>query len=270
MTPIRIALAASLALAGCTPPTAPSTDSTSGPSILTVNDMTLSADAFTVYTRTRTGKAPEELTDVERDRLLDEAVKLLVVADEAKKRGLGDDADTRGQLELQRLNLLAQTMIRSWVEQNPVSDEAIAAESDQQNAGSQREYRARHILVETEDKAKGLIAQLDHGADFAELAKEHSTGPSSTSGGDLGWFTHDQMVGPFADAVAELDDGAYTKAPVQTQYGWHVILAEGSRDVAAPPPEQVRQQVAPKLQKEAIEAFIDRLVTNATIQKNPD
>jgi len=108
----------------------------------------------------------------------------------------------------------------------------LKAEYDTQighKAGGVTEYKARHILVKEETEAVAIIAELDKGGDFAELAKTKSTGPSGIQGGDLGWFSSDQMVPPFSEAVDKLEKGSYTKTPVQTQFGWHVIILEDKR-----------------------------------------
>ena len=97
-----------------------------------------------------------------------------------------------------------------------------------------KEFKARHILVETQSEANSIVAELEGGANFAELAKTKSTGPSGPNGGDLGWFSPNQMVQPFSQAVAALEDGAFSKTPVQTQFGWHVILREDSREATPP------------------------------------
>ncbi|MCU7959794.1 MAG: peptidylprolyl isomerase [gamma proteobacterium symbiont of Bathyaustriella thionipta] len=128
------------------------------------------------------------------------------------------------------------------------------------------EFKARHILLEKEDEAKAVIAELDTGADFAELAKQKSTGPSASSGGDLGWFSAGRMVKPFSDATAKLEKGTYTKEPVKTQFGWHVILLEDQRETAPPPLKEVRAQIVQGMQKEILASYIDDLRKNANIE----
>ena len=121
------------------------------------------------------------------------------------------------------------------------------------------QFKARHILVEAQGLAEDLISELDEGANFEELAKEHSTGPSGPNGGDLGWFAPDQMVKPFSDAVANLDDGSYTETPVQTQFGWHVILREHSRDNEPPTLESVRDVIKQRVEQEKFQNYIQEL-----------
>ena len=122
-----------------------------------------------------------------------------------------------------------------------------------------QEFKARHILLETQGEAIDVIAQLEGGADFAELAKEKSTGPSGPSGGDLGWFPPDRMVAEFSQAVQELKDGEFSKVPVQTQFGWHVILREESRESVPPPFDSVRDVLKQQVEGQKLQDFIEGL-----------
>ena len=128
------------------------------------------------------------------------------------------------------------------------------------------EHKARHILVETEDKAKELITQLDGGADFAELAKEHSTGPSGPKGGDLGYFAADQMVPEFSAAAEKLEPGQHTAEPVKTQFGWHVIKLEDRREIAPPPFEEVQKQLLEETSQETLQAIFTDLREGAEVE----
>ncbi|MGR3412034.1 MAG: peptidylprolyl isomerase [Paracoccus sp. (in: a-proteobacteria)] len=129
-----------------------------------------------------------------------------------------------------------------------------------------REYNAAHILVETEEEAKEIKAQLDDGGDFGALAEQHSTGPSGPNQGDLGWFSADQMVAPFAEAVAAMEPGSVS-APVQTEFGWHLIKLNETRMREAPPLDQVRDQISQMVLREKVESEIQRLVEAADVEK---
>lgn len=171
-------------------------------------------------------------------------------------------------LENERHARMAATAIGAFIE-GAVTEEQVQAAYDEQYATTEgTEYKARHILVETEDEARALIGELDGGADFSALAKEKSTGPSGPSGGDLGWFGPGMMVPPFEEATVALEPGSYTKDPVQTQFGWHVILLEETRAKAAPPLEEVRQEIEGELQNAAVEAHIDALTEKADIDRS--
>ncbi len=134
------------------------------------------------------------------------------------------------------------------------------------NNPPETEHHARHILVTSEEAAREVIAKLDEGADFAELAKESSTGPSGAQGGDLGYFTADQMVPEFSEAAAKLEPGQYSKDPVQTQFGWHVIKVEDRRTAEPPGFEEVEPQLREAMAREAVEAVFNDLRDGATIE----
>lgn len=148
------------------------------------------------------------------------------------------------------------------------TEDAIRAAYEEQfgTPSGEIEYHARHILVETKEEAEELVALLDGGADFAETAKEHSTGPSGPSGGDLGWFGAGMMVPEFEEAVMALEPG-HVSDPVETQFGWHVILLEESREKPAPTLEDVRLEIEGELVRKAVEARIAELEAGAEITR---
>src|SRR5690606_28294045 len=196
----------------------------SAEAVKTVNGETIDSAVLNAYIENRANKPLEQVTPQEREAFTNELtdIYLLSTQDSAKERE--DDPDVAAQLELQKRGVLAQAAAEQFLTENQPSEEEIQAEYQEQVELAPREqYKARHILVESQAKAQELIAQLDSGANFEELAKQESSGPSAGNGGDVGWFSPDQMVKPFADAVASLEDGAYTKAPVKTEFGWHVI-----------------------------------------------
>ncbi|WP_299661385.1 peptidylprolyl isomerase [uncultured Ruegeria sp.] len=149
-----------------------------------------------------------------------------------------------------------------------VTDEAIQAAYDAQFAEfeGEDEFNASHILVESEDEAKAIKAQLDEGADFAELAKVNSTGPSGPNGGALGWFGKGQMVPEFEGAVLGLEKGQISE-PVQTQFGWHLVSLNDKRKTQAPELEVVREELAQTIRQEAIQTKVDELTQQATIER---
>lgn len=121
------------------------------------------------------------------------------------------------------------------------------------------EIKARHILLENEEDAAAVIEELEQGGDFEQLARDRSTGPSAPQGGDLGWFTQDQMVQPFSEAAFELQPGAYTETPVETQFGWHVILVEDRREKPAPSFEEVEEELREQVARGVIDEEVQRL-----------
>ena len=149
-----------------------------------------------------------------------------------------------------------------------VTDTALQAAYDAKyaGAGGQTEYHAAHILVDTQEKAAALKAEIDGGADFAELARANSTDGAAESGGDLGWFGPGMMVKPFEDAVLAMKPGEVA-GPVQTQFGWHLIKLAETRIASAPPLDQVRDELATEIEKTAVAAAIDALTAAATVTR---
>ncbi len=195
---------------------------------------------------------------VDRNQALQELITVELLAQEAEKQGLPEQPEIAAEIERRRASLLAQHLIRAEIVNREVTDEEVRTRYDEEVAAGEggKEYRARHILVETEVEARGLIGELDDGADFGSLAKEHSTGPSGEQGGDLGWFQTDQMVPPFGNAVEALKAGQYTSDPVETQFGWHVVLLEDTRAVEPPAFEDVRAQLRSRMVSERIQQFV--------------
>ena len=145
----------------------------------------------------------------------------------------------------------------------------MAKDGHDSSATPGKEFNAAHILVETEEEAKALKAELDGGADFATLAKEKSVGPSGPNGGDLGWFGVGMMVKPFEDAVVGLEPGQVSD-PVQTQFGWHVIKLNETRDAAAPSLDEKREELEGELRSAAVESHVRELTEGAEIVKMVD
>jgi peptidyl-prolyl cis-trans isomerase C len=247
--------------------TAPSSADTS-PALATVNGVPISRDFFDFYVKGITGgKTPNDLTPDQRAHALDNLVRAQVVAQQAEKDGVANDADTQHLLEISRLNVLQSVVADRYLKGKEPTEQELRAEYDAQVARlPHTEYHARHILVPTEDAAKSLIAKLDSGANFADLAKSNSTDPSKTNGGDLGWFTPSGMVKPFADAVVQLKPGDYTRQPVHTQYGWHVIKLEGTRDLSVPSFDSVRQRLVQIVKQNKFKAYEDTLMQQAKIE----
>jgi peptidyl-prolyl cis-trans isomerase C len=196
------------------------------------------------------------------------AVEGVVIAmrQESVSKGLNTLPMVVAALDQQERTALAGAAIKDFMNSNPISDEAAQELYDAQVGKPAKEFNARHILVETEDDAKAVIAQLDKGSDFSELAKEKSTGPSGSSGGKLGWFGAGQMVAPFSEAAAKLNKGEYTKEPVQTQFGWHVIILDDTRESTPPPFEDVKDRLKMLLANQQLQQHVEELKNSATIE----
>jgi peptidyl-prolyl cis-trans isomerase C len=194
-----------------------------------------------------------------KEQLVDELVQRELLSQDAKQKNLDKTPEFVERLSEIKNSLLSQADLQEYLKANAVTDEEIKAEYDSKMANLGSEYKARHILVKTEAEAKKLIAELEKGADFIALAKKHSIDPMGAEGGDLGWFTADRMVAPFSEAVVALENGKFTKQPVQTQFGWHVILREDSRALTPPPLDAVKEQIRPMLQRQKAQAMIENL-----------
>lgn len=204
---------------------------------------------------------------IAQQQVLTELVTRTLVIKDAEKRGLQNEASFLRQLNGARENLLLRSALESVGTQPPVAEAELQKAYDAQVMSvSGNEYKARHILLEDEAKALAVIAKLEQGADFAELAKSDSTGPSSSSGGDLGWFSPDQMVPPFSEAVIAMKKGEFTKAPVKTQFGYHVIQLEDSRSLTPPSLEEVKPQLQQQVQQLRVRDYIESLRSSASIE----
>lgn len=225
--------------------------------LVMIDDFALTDVHFALFA-SQTGRNPSDAAG--QIGLLNELVNHFMVANSAEGRALAKDPDVVAALEVARARLLAQTFVRAQIEANPVDAAELQSLYEQRYASaSGMEYKARHILLDDEAAAQAVIAELDGGADFAELAKARSTGPSGSAGGDLGWFEPGQMVAPFADATSKLENGRYSATPVKTQFGWHVILREDSREVAPPALEEVEDELTQSLHQQRVAAAITRI-----------
>jgi peptidyl-prolyl cis-trans isomerase C len=242
------------------------TKSGSGKVIAKVNGVAIpqsAADAFVAEQAAQGVPDTEELRKAVRNEL----VRREVVAQAAKAKGLEKDPDVATQIALQRQAVLIRAYIQDYLKNNPTSDEALRAEYEKikgQMAG--KEYKARHILVETEAEAKAIIDKLTLGEKFENLAKVSKDPGSKDNGGDLGWSQPNAYVKPFADALVSLEKGKYTTTPVKSEFGYHVILLEDQRTAEPPAFEHLRGQLAQHLQQQKIEKLITDLTAKAKVE----
>jgi peptidyl-prolyl cis-trans isomerase C len=207
----------------------------------TINSLQVEADALT----------PEARTE-----MIEQLVFLQILTSEAEKMGLTGERRIAAELELQRQQLLARAVADRYIEENPPTESELRDLYEFNLPRLRRtEYKTRHILVDTESEAADLITQLHDGADFAELAMEHGTDTTQSDGGDLGWITPDSVVQPFGDAIQSATPGEPLDAPVETQYGWHVILVEEIEEQAAPGLEAVRQDLTNAARSQKLDAY---------------
>ena len=200
--------------------------------------------------------------------LLDQMVGTMLVSQAGRKAKLQDDPEVKKRLALVQDQLIADAYVQRLL-QKQVTDQKLHARYDKfvKDAPSREEVHARHILVASEDEAKEIIAELKKGARFHELAQEKTTDPSGkTSGGDLGYFTKEDMVPEFADAAFKLKPGEYTETPVKTQFGWHVIKLEDRRTAKPPTFEQVKPKLSNEMSRELVGDKVKELRTAAKIE----
>lgn len=214
----------------------------------------------------------EQLPPEQKRMMLDQLVQLSLLAQAAENEGLADDPAILADIENSRRAILARALVRNLTAPDEITEEALRAAYEEQyaDAGGETEYKARHILVEDEATAREVIGKLDDGADFAELAKEYSTGPSAQNGGDLGWFSPETMVPVFSDATAKLDEGEYTSEPVQSRFGWHVIQLDDTRTAEAPAFEEVRDQLTDQIARQRVQQRIAELREKADVEITVD
>ena len=202
-----------------------------------------------------------------RGAIKEELINREILMQEADKQGLSTSQDVKNQLELARQSIVIRALIADYLKKNPVSDADIKAEYDKFKAqAGDKEYHARHILVDKEEDAKAIIAKLKAGTKFEDLAKQSKDTGSAANGGDLDWASPASFVKPFSDAMVALKKGDVTPTPVQTQFGWHVIKLEDVRPAKVPTLDEVKPQIAEALQQKKLQAYQEELRKKAKVQ----
>jgi peptidyl-prolyl cis-trans isomerase C len=240
------------------------TDAAAAPNVVaTVDGKGITRSAFDDYLKgLLRGKPVTDVTPEEKNQVLDQMINMQLIATQADKDGLDKDPDVLARLDLLHTQVLADAGAQKYIKNLVPTDQELHAEYDA--ATDKTEYHARHILVPTKEKAEQLIKKIKGGAKFEDVAKTESTDSSKANGGDLGWFTTARMVKPFGDAVKTLKKGELTAEPVQTQFGWHIIELEDSRDA---PFDQMKTQLSNAIVQKKFQAYIDGLKKNAKIEK---
>jgi peptidyl-prolyl cis-trans isomerase C len=208
-------------------------------------------------------------------QLRDEVIAREIFMQEAQSRGLEGTPDFGAKMELARESVLINELFADYIKNNPVTEAEAKAEYDrlisaQTPPAGAKEYKARHILVEKEEDAKAIIAQLKKGAKFEDIAKKQSKDPGSgAQGGDLGWANPAGYVPEFAEALKKLTKGQTTDTPVKTQFGYHIIRLDDTRDAKAPEPpkfDDVKAQVTQQLQQQKLAKFQEELRAKAKVE----
>ncbi len=234
--------------------------------VVQVNDTKLDSVFYGKYKLMRKQQNPS-LPEAQLDKILkEELVNRELLYQAALKNKLEKNKDVAFNLKVSRQEVLINAAMQKALQTNPITEALVKKEYEVSVASSgNKEYKARHILVKTEKQAKEIIEQLNKGDDFAKLATEKSTGPSNKKGGDLGWFPGGQMVPEFSKAIANMKKGTYSKTPVKTRFGWHIIKLENDRDSTPPEFAQVKDKIKVHLQNKILSEYVAKLRKTAKI-----
>ena len=239
-------------LAGLIGMTAANAQDEAATSAVNINDALID-----VYIETRTQQPASRIMPENREILTSELVDLYLLSVQPQAEVLSQDPRIQAQLELQERGILANLVANDFLQRNQASEQEILDEYAKQiQLAPPLDFKARHILVETQALANELIGRLETGEDFQALAREFSSDSSAQQGGDLGWFSPDRMVKPFSDAVVALEDGTFTREPVQSQFGWHVILREDSRDAEPPTLDSVKDVIKQRIEQQKLRDYV--------------
>jgi peptidyl-prolyl cis-trans isomerase C len=239
--------------------------------VATVNGKPITRDLYEFYVKNVTGKASAELTPDIRDKLLDNMVRGEVMAQEAVKQRLDTSGDTGYILELSRLNVLGQAVGERYLKDKKPTDAELRAEYDAYLAAAPKaEYHARHILVATEPFAEKIVQRLGRGEKFEDLAKAESMDPSKSNGGDLSWIRPESVPPEFMKALETLKPGEYTKTPVQTSFGWHIVQLVETRPLSPQSFDQRKPRIEQEIERKKFKDYVDELMRTAQVKKTLD
>jgi peptidyl-prolyl cis-trans isomerase C len=260
-----------IALTACSQESSTETSANLGPArVAVVNGQPVPESVLRVYLLGTDRRNLDELTPEERAAVVNDVIGLQLLAQQADKEGLTSSRTLAAQLELQRLRMVANAMANDYIERNPPSEgdiQAIYDENLERLSGQQ--YKARHILVTSREEAESVISQLRQGAEFIDLAQERAEGPTGPNGGALDWFTLDSMPPAFAEAVRGMTAGSYTMEPVETEFGFHVILLEETRKQEPPAVADIRNDLVSAAQRKLLDDYIKTLREAATVTLEP-
>jgi peptidyl-prolyl cis-trans isomerase C len=237
-----------------------------GGNIATVNGVAVPRSRADHLLQQQAGRMPDN--EQTRAMVREELVNREVIAQEAQKAGLAKNPEVQAQIDMARQEVLVNAYIRDWMRRNPVSDADVTTEYERARSQTgDKEYKARHILVESEDQAKSLIAELKKGGKFEDLATKNSKDPGSAQrGGDLDWNVPGTFDSQFSEAMVKLEKGKYTEAPVRTRYGWHIIQLDDVRGVKFPELNEVRQRITQQITQNRIEQLVKGLRAKAKVE----
>ena len=247
--------------------TKPAAKAAAASTIATVNGVKVSKARSDMLMQQQQGRGMQD-NDQTRAMVREELVNREVVAQEAQRAGFAKRPEVQAQLDLARQEIIVGAYIRDWVRKHPVTDAEVQQQYDKARAeAGEREYRARHILLENEDEAKAMIAELKKGGKFDELAQKNSKDPGSKErGGDLDWNVPQTFDKQFSDAMVKLEKGKYTETPVRTRFGFHVIQLDDVRPVKFPALAEVKPRIQQQLVQNKVEELIRGLRAKAKVE----
>jgi peptidyl-prolyl cis-trans isomerase C len=264
--PLLAAVALALPTAGALAQTPKGDPASAGARVATVNGVAIPKARADVIVKAQAARGVPDSEGM-RAEVRDLLIARELVAQEATRKGLAKNPDVAAQMDLARQDVLWAAYIGDFIKNTPVSDAAVKAEYERMKTQrGDKEYRARHILVEKEEDAKQVIADLKKGRKFEELAKQSKDPGSKDRGGDLDWNAPAGYVKPFADALVKLEKGKYTEQPVKTDFGWHVILVEDIRPAKFPTLDEVKPQITQSLQQQQFAKAVGDLRAKAKIE----
>lgn len=238
----------------------------SAPSIAKVNGKAIPKARADALVAAQMAQGQPDSADL-RKAVTEELVRREVLMQEAQKKGLDKKAEVQNQLDLARQGVLIGAYLNDYVRSHPVGEDAVKKEYETiRKALGDKEYKARHVLVETEAEAKAIVDKLAKGEKFDDLAKQSKDPGSKDRGGDLGWASPGNYVKPFAEALVKLEKGKHTTAPVKSDFGWHVILLEDVRELKAPAFDEVKPQLSQRLQQQMVDKHIQELRGKAKVE----
>lgn len=237
--------------------------------LVTVNGQAITQQQFDDFVNLLVKEGAQDTPQL-REQVKDEMVIRLIAVQEAEAAGLDKKAEVAQELELARQGILVRALLNDYVESNPISDKELKAQYEElkKAEADQKEYKVRHILVEAEDDAKKLLADIKNKAiSFEEAAKSKSIDPGSgAKGGDLGWAPSDIYVAEFGEAVQNQKKGELSSAPVKSDFGWHIIQVDDVRDIEFPTFEEVKPQIEEMQRKQQLSDYQQSLMSNAKVE----
>lgn len=247
-------------------PAAPAAASSEGGVLVTVNGKGIPQGRADVMIKNQLAQGQQDGEQL-RTAVREELIRREVLTQAATAKGLDKNASLMNQAELAKQAVLIQAYLQDYMRTHPVSEDAIKAEYEKIKVGlGNKEYKARHILVKTEEKAKEIIGKLQAGEKFEDLAKDSEDPGSKDRGGDLGWSAPAQYVKPFSDALVKLEKGKFTPQPIRSDFGYHVIKLEDVRDLKLPSYEEAKPQIAQRLEQQTIATHVNDLRQKASIK----